>query len=96
MTSNMQEQLDRMEHTPEPWKSLPWPSNGVSAIGILGSGYCVAMMGLGPDHKTRQANAHRIVACVNACAGMDTAYLEVVRIKEILDAFQHLQESLTI
>lgn len=61
-----------MEHTKE-----PWGYDGHSGIGAINSdqlngGYFTAEV-MGPD---KEANARRIVACVNACVGVGTEYLE--------------------
>lgn len=61
-----------MEHTKE-----PWGDNGFAQVAATGSdqfnaGYFVAVC-KGPD---KQANATRISACVNACAGISTENLE--------------------
>lgn len=53
-------------HTPEPWCKL----NDCGTVGIWGpQGDCVAVNnGCSCDNE---ANADRIVACVNACAGLN-------------------------
>lgn len=70
-----------MEHSKEPWrKGIDYNSivsddssgpmvNGAEAVEHYG-GYMVA-------ESVAEANARRIVACVNACAGLDTAQLEL-------------------
>ena len=59
------------QHTPG-----PWVDDGYAHIGAvndqLNGGYLIALCE-GPD---RAANARRIVACVNACAGIPTESLE--------------------
>ena len=63
------------EHTKEPWLvTAPidcGPEWGVDA-GIWGIAICADA----PGNGTSEANARRIVACVNACAGIPTADLE--------------------
>ena len=57
----------------------PWKVNVVeTAILIDGNGFdeIAGMRGL-PDWPAQQANAERIVACVNACRGIPT--IELVR-----------------
>lgn len=70
-----------MSHTKE-----PWGVHRVSKTSVVGtSGFVVAACGghmdnkRDPDelHSELLANARRIVACVNACAGISTEDLEV-------------------
>lgn len=61
------------EHTPE-----PWISEG-SFIGIpngKGTFYMSPLSGI--NQERREADARRIVACVNACAGLSTGFLEQI------------------
>ena len=72
------------EHTKEPWGvvSEKWYLNGQpSIVGRNGAGFAVALMApWGPavndSVDKREANARRIVACVNACAGIPTEAIE--------------------
>ena len=61
------------QHTPG-----PWVDDGYAHIGAvndqLNGGYFIALCE-GPD---RVANARRIVACVNACAGIPSEMLEAM------------------
>lgn len=52
------------QHTPEPWKL-----SGTENI-VAGGNYVVAL-------DCKPEDARRIVACVNACAGIETEQLEV-------------------
>ena len=65
-------------HTPEPWKL--WRDMDPSApIGIQGqSGDLVCEMA----RWAAEANSARIVACINACAGMDDPAAEIARLRE--------------
>ncbi|MCR4451106.1 hypothetical protein [Aeromonas veronii] len=73
-----------IKHTPEPWHLPPGDMIFVSKVG--GKGYVAKMMPLGAPRDRKGlptdisdemcANARRIVACVNACAGVDTDLLE--------------------
>jgi hypothetical protein len=70
------------EHTKEPWtatnfsfKSKGW-DDPFPVIQIKGAGD-VPIIAMAPE-EIDQANARRIVACVNACAGIDTEKLEQV------------------
>ena len=63
----------KTEHTPE-----PWISEG-SFIGIpngKGTFYMSTLSGI--NQERREADARRIVACVNACAGLSTEFLEQI------------------
>lgn len=77
-----------MSHSPEPWEYHPClighESNRYNPIvkSLAGEGHYIArlfsekaMTGLAsnaPPHEEADANAYRIVACVNACAGIPT------------------------
>ena len=74
-----------MEHTPEPWQVIPWPSAGATSLGVATKGTAdglIAMMSV--SHKLREVNARRIVACVNACVGLPTDVLEANTVKELM------------
>lgn len=61
-----------MNWTKEPW--VVFPRNSEIYIGIgeeTGDGICDGGYGLWRDGPERKANAERIVACVNAMAGVD-------------------------
>ena len=53
------------QHTPEPWKILDYHQRDIGA-----SHNCTVARVLNPPVGHSDANARRIVACVNACAGM--------------------------
>jgi hypothetical protein len=75
-------------HTPEPWQ--------VSALSIGHNGNGPYTYPLGRDSETAVANAARIVACVNALAGMnpDAVADVVAALEETLRALEaHLDES---
>ena len=71
------------QHTPEPWRVF---SHSWSNTSVLADGFDHAICGLDINHATEEsqesdealmgANARRIVACVNACAGLTTEILE--------------------
>lgn len=77
-----------MEHTP-----TPWHAPGIGEI-CDQSGRVIAICidcnpveeALRPDPALdeAEANARRIVACINACAGLDTDYLENVGLPEFV------------
>jgi hypothetical protein len=65
-----------MKHTPEPWSyggAIP-----TNVWGPSNDGYRVARCDFDGDHENQeaQANARRITACVNHCAGISTEVLE--------------------
>ena len=60
------------EHTPEPW-SADWTKQQGTVVGSMwekDSGLTITA------NPSTNENARRIVACVNACAGIPTAALE--------------------
>ena len=64
------------EHTPEPWAVIETEHKKISYIEVLANGYSpicrVFRKGKSGIKYTlpQKANAERIVACVNACAGI--------------------------
>ena len=62
------------EHTPEPWSFNGWMlkanENDILLVGVR------IPMTHGQGQDTARANARRIVACVNACRGIETGVLE--------------------
>ena len=66
--------MSENKHTPGPWVIGRPPSNGEQTIGDKnGLMVAVATTGYGVNSE---ANARRIVACVNACAGMTNEQLD--------------------
>ena len=66
--------MSENKHTPGPWMIGRPPPNGEQTIGDKnGLMVAVATTGYGVNSE---ANARRIVACVNACAGITTEQLE--------------------
>lgn len=65
----------KTDHTPEPWRIGTPPPNGEQTIGNE-KGLMVAVATTGHG-VSAEANARRIVACVNACAGIPTDDLEM-------------------
>ena len=84
-----------MSHTKEPWRiGLP-PPNGEQTIGDL-TGMMVAVTTTGHGVESKE-NARRIVACVNACAGIPTDVLEDRSIlKASADIMQQLDGLLAV
>ena len=58
------------KHTPEPWHESTLSSRIITDdfLNVIGE-TCPTMKG--PPHDTMVANRARIVACVNACAGIE-------------------------
>lgn len=87
----MSEKLKRtpvIGHTPEPWNYFkPEHSNGLWYI----NDSCMVIYGL--THLA-EANAARIVACVNACAGMEYPEYEIQSLKTDLEFFKNENEVL--
>ena len=65
----------KTDHTPEPWRV---GRRGNDVVGSNGLGDTVAMMIDCDSDEQTHANARRIVACVNACAGLSTGFLEQI------------------
>jgi hypothetical protein len=64
----------KTEHTPEPWATNGTRIESENNHGWVNDGWIIAGLE-GPD---AEANARRIVACVNACAGIETFMLEML------------------
>ena len=65
------------EHTPGPWEHV---HEEHSVGGLTTHTYCVRPVGGTPEDnilRTDEANARRIVACVNACEGMKDPEAEI-------------------
>ena len=78
------------KHTPEPWKYEKELSAGCDEwlismdAGDRGRGICIAETRPG-SAAGGEANARRIVTCVNACAGMDDPAAEIAELKRQRD-----------
>ena len=59
------------KHTPEPWRVGDFDKTNIWADAPLG-----AMVGANTKTETDEANAERIVKCVNALAGLDDTQIE--------------------
>lgn len=60
------------QHTPEPWRQYLWNGNTVSRHVYGAGGETIALV----MRSNGESDARRIVACVNACAGVSTGDLE--------------------
>ncbi len=67
------------EHTPEPWAFVPWHiEEGPSAVRAP-AGHLVC-------NTASDIDARRIVACVNACAGIPIEFLESGGVAKLVEA----------
>lgn len=80
----------KTEHTPEPWRIGTPPPNGEQTIGNE-KGLMVAVATTGHGVSSR-ANARRIVACVNACAGLPTEFVEQFDVAGAFQAVHDLEQ----
>ena len=74
------------EHTPEPWRYDPRPAQGVVYI-VDAEGYSIGEWRANPNALAGShllANAARIVACVNACEGIDDADLKKMQGRTVI------------
>jgi hypothetical protein len=62
--------MKKTKHTPEPWKSTGADQNDEYGVWSVDGRNCIA-------EGLTAANARRIVACVNACAGIPTEVMEI-------------------
>ena len=73
-----------MNHTPEPWRvelrNEPLGDTGdyEGVVEILSGSAQRPIIQFWDESEESEANARRIVACVNACEGMDTESLESI------------------
>jgi hypothetical protein len=71
-----------IQHSPEPWKAEsfngPVPDFLMSSA-VSSDGEFVVAVG-SPDRATTIANLNRIIACVNACAGIPIDELHMIKI----------------
>ena len=64
-----------MQHTKEPWngKNIPLTASALERVGFY-----IVFTNNPATKDEAEANARRIVACVNACAGISTETLEAM------------------
>lgn len=76
-------------HSPEPWFLLEWANALMGGTGTIASiteyrGDPQIIATIYPSNKElHKANARRIVACVNACAGLSTEELEQGKVQGV-------------
>lgn len=88
------------KHTPEPWTIECENSGGGTNISgdmipCIAHTHEVARVNSGAAHRALTseealANARRIVACVNACAGISTEALEAGTVDDIIKFLEHI------
>ena len=80
------------EHTPEPWRIRIGPRDDQETcdIQICGDIFVLADLN-GPQYPHQHPNAERIVACVNACAGIPTDQLSTLmgEVRGVLEEAQY-------
>jgi hypothetical protein len=84
-----------MEHTKEPWevKTVPNTDQTYFIQSKIGT---IASVKNGYGWQEVEANARRIVACVNACAGIPTESLNQGGLDALIDAHIRIGRSNTI
>lgn len=86
--------MSETKHTPEPWVQ---DEGNLRCVGTPKSWYprqvydIVTVLEGGPEYRDEanskaEANAHRIVACVNALAGVDDPAAELARLRRVEQA----------
>lgn len=86
-----------MEYTKEPWILLDLRQHGKERITISGGTKNTVIARIEntvskrPIDENDDANARRIVACVNACAGISTEYLERAQELEPKSAVEYVK-----
>lgn len=78
------------KHTPAPWgsfdKNLPDAATDFPCVVITAPNGCpLAYVG---NHAGYEANAQRIVSCVNACTGLSNTALDAGVVQELLAALE--------
>lgn len=84
------------EHTPEPWDACDGKNPGSTLIYSVAARHFPALLHIQPSPNSSVEQMHidirRILACVNACAGIPTAALEKSAVRSIIDAASALDE----
>lgn len=84
-TTNQNHHIMNTQHTPEPWAIHPNPSyicneQGAEIATLWCIGEAAGVQGM-KYYPESDANAQRIVACVNACAGMVDPAKEIAELR---------------
>ena len=81
--------MSESKHTPEPWKVGPTNPGRIyrdsGSLSKIGNPIARANVAIWPEGQ-EDANAARIVACVNACAGMADPEEEIAALREVAEA----------
>ena len=79
-------------HTPEPWDTQADPDIDDSTIYVhtIEGDDAPVLVATFPWHDTGEANAARIVRCVNACAGIPDPAAELADLRELPKAWQRV------
>jgi hypothetical protein len=78
---------------PCPHTPTPWAIDGEAFVSIVHEGDAIADLSDSPfDCEQDHANAARIVACVNACEGIDDPAATLAEVREKLGAIAHILE----
>jgi hypothetical protein len=91
------------QHTPEPWKvDNEWPCSIVDSTDISiiecwdegDNGNSFEPYDIKATEENARANARRIVACVNACAGIVNPDIKIPKLQEaLIEAVEQLQKA---
>lgn len=74
------------DHTPAPWHTLPSPHTDEPALYCGEPDLCLAVFcETDPDGEESKANAARVVACVNACEGIDDPAATLAEVRVLLE-----------
>lgn len=74
------------KHTPEPWKITDPDQNGLYGVWSFDGRHCIA-------EGLYLEDARRIVACVNACAGMADPENEILSLRAEIDRAYSMLEA---
>ena len=90
--------MNENKHTPEPWSVDPDSTDYCASI-LDANGADTILLGDYADWWMTKANARRVVACVNACAGIPTYQLTAendipTNLGEVIDAIRDQRDIL--
>lgn len=83
--------MNENKHTPEPWSVDPDSTDYYASI-LDADGADTILLGDYGDWWMTKANARRIVACVNACAGIETGHLEKYGLPDLAQKISDLRK----
>ena len=83
------------QHTPEPWALSRQVEDTISPVNIISGKVEIAIIAAyefrGASVEEAQANAERIVVCVNACKGVSNEWLQENGVQERIDEIRSLK-----